>query len=126
MPAYYAFSPALDPLTGDVKFSQTRSSWTEGQPLVEKVIRCLRTPKGSALRDPTYGVDAGAFENARENAPAEAEAAIRAALQRFISRGELTDLAVEVEAQGTSLVFEVRFKDPRDPAAVLGPVTGTL
>lgn len=114
----YAFCRSMNPLTGDVLFDQTRSSWKLGAPIAERVLRTLRTPLGSARRDPSYGVDWAQVDNARTGVSAIAVQAIRTALAEFVARGEVTDLDVQVETQdrnggGVLLVMQLSFRDAR-------------
>lgn len=113
----YALSRQMDPLTGDAVFDVSRRSWALGAPLAERVLRCLRVPKGQAQRDPSYGVDWSAVDNARVNAAATARQAIVTALQRFVDRGELVELRVETDslpaAGARAFLLKVSFRDPR-------------
>lgn len=114
----YAFCRSMNPLTGDVLFDQTRSSWKLGAPIAERVLRTLRTPLGSARRDPGYGVDWSQVDNARTNVASIATQAIRNALAEYVSRGELSDLDVQTETQdrnggGVLLALQVSFRDAR-------------
>lgn len=112
----YAFSRQMEPETGDAVFDESRRSWALGAPLAERVLRCLRTSKGSALRDPSYGLDWSAMDNARTNAGVAAQQAIKNALQRFVDRGALTQLVVETDvittSDGKAFLFKVSFRDP--------------
>lgn len=112
----YAFSRQMNPDTGDAVFDDSRRSWALGAPLAERVLRCLRTQKGLALRDPSYGIDWSAMDNARTNAGVAAQQAIKNALQRFVDRGALTQLVVETDVVNTSdgkaFLFKVSFRDP--------------
>lgn len=112
----YAFTRQMEPDTGDAVFDEARRSWALGSPLAERVLRCLRTQKGAAQRDPTYGLDQSALENARPNAAVAAQQAIRNALQRFVDRGHLAQLVVETDviahAGGRAFLFRVSFRDP--------------
>jgi phage baseplate assembly protein W len=107
---YYAVTRAMTE-TGDVSFAG--ATWTRGQPLVERVRRCLRTRRGSYLPDPTFGVDTSVLQKATPNVARVWTDAVRAALERFARRGELADLSVRVEARGDRLFYEVSFVDVR-------------
>lgn len=113
----YALSRQMNPLTGDVVFDPSRRSWALGAPLGERVVRCLRVERGQALRDPSYGVDWSPAENARTNSSVAAKQAISVALKRFVDRGELVDLVVEVSttdaAGGKAFLFKLSFRDPK-------------
>jgi len=116
---YYAYTRALDPVTGEVQFDDKRATWKAGHPTGEKVLRCLRTPKGSAARDPSYGVDYGRLDNARDGAAEIARTEITQALKRYTDRGEIRDLVIQVEVDGTSVIFTISWRDPRDPTHVV-------
>ena len=113
----YAVTRKMDPMTGDVIFDDTRRSWAEGAPVMERVLRCLRTERGTAMRDPAYGVDWSPVDNARTGAAVAAKQAIRDALKRYIDAGELANLTVEVDsikaASGRALLFKLTFADVR-------------
>jgi hypothetical protein len=112
----YAFSRQMDAMTGDAVFDEDRRSWALGAPLAERVLRCLRTTKGTAGRDPSYGMDWSTVDNARTNAAVAAKQAIKNALQRFVDRGVLAQLVVETDVVNTSdgkaFLFKVSFRDP--------------
>lgn len=113
----YAFSRQMEPETGDAVFDEARRSWALGAPLAERVLRCLRVQRGQAARDPSYGVDWSALDNARANAAVAARQAITAALKRFVDRGELVDLVVETDvipaAGAKAFLFKLSFRDPK-------------
>lgn len=121
----YAVTRKMDPLTGDVVFDDTRRSWAEGAPVMERVLRCLRTERGTAMRDPSYGVDWSPVDNARTGAAVAAKQAIKDALKRYVDAGDLANLTVEVDsikaASGRALLFRLTFADVRGVTfAVLG------
>ena len=113
----YAVTRKMDPLTGDVLFDSTRRTWALGAPLMERVLRCLRTERGTALRDPSYGVDWSPVDNARANAAVAAKQAITDALKRFVDAGDLRDLRVQTDAvraaSGMAFLFKLTFRDVR-------------
>jgi len=113
----YAITRKMDPMTGDVVFDATRRSWAQGAPVMERVLRCLRTEKGTALRDPSYGVDWSPVDNARTGAAAAAKQAIQDALKRYVDAGDLAKLTIEVDsikaASGRALLFKLTFADVR-------------
>ena len=112
MPTVYAIARQLDPATGDVVL--LGSTWANGSPLTEIVVRVLRTAKGTYLPDQAFGLDLSALNKASPNAPAVLEKAIRNALAFLVRQGLLTNLQVTVERQGTALAFQVAFTDPRN------------
>lgn len=113
----YAFTRQHNPDTGDVLFDDARRSWAVGVPVLERVLACLRIEKGTAKRDPEYGIDWSLVDNARENVASLAEQAIRTGLARFEKRGALADLEVRVELEriegGAVLRPYLAFSDPR-------------
>ena len=113
----YAITRKMDPMTGDVLFDDTRRSWAEGAPVMERVLRCLRTERGTAMRDPSYGVDWSPVDNARTGAAVAAKQAITSALKRYVDAGDLANLKVEVDsikaASGRALLFKLTFADVR-------------
>jgi phage baseplate assembly protein W len=122
--AFYAYSRKLDPLTGDYPFDTNKGTWIAGHPMAERIHRCLRTPRGSAMRDPDYGLDTSQLDNARPNAESLLKNAIVRALDRYVKAGLLkTQPTVTTEKQGNLILYEVRFLDPQDqPGAVSGSV----
>jgi len=113
----YAVTRKMDPLTGDVLFDTSRRTWATGAPLMERVLRCLRTERGTAMRDPGYGVDWSPVDNARSNAGVAAQQAITEALRRFVDAGDLRDLTVQTDAikaaGGMAFLFKLTFRDVR-------------
>jgi hypothetical protein len=107
----YAISRTLDPATGDRTVIDGRQ--VDGQPLTQVVLRVLRTQKGSYLPDPEFGVDFSLVQKTTANATAMFEKSIRTALDYLIRQGALANLVVVVERQGTALVADVSFTDPR-------------
>jgi len=122
----YAYARQLNPATGDVVFDDTRSSWAEGHPAVEVAVRCLRTRKGSALRDKTYGLDLEGVDPSSEGAPAEIERRIRQALDRYVKSGLFSLESVQVEIQSEHIVAFLEIKDPRDVSGKPIPVKVVL
>lgn len=113
---YYAVARRLDAGAGDVVMAG--ATWARGQPAAEIVLRCLRTPRGRYLPDPTYGLDYAALQKGGPNAGARVDAAVRAALAPLVRRGVLKDRPeITVTVTGTSLLIDVAFVDPRAPAA---------
>lgn len=87
-----------DPTSRDVRFDASRGSWRRGSPAAELVTATLATEKGSAARDPSWGIDLARAQNARPNAAAELRASIESALSRYTATGALRDLVVTVTA----------------------------
>lgn len=121
----YAVTRKMNPATGDVVFDSTRRTWATSAPALEKVLRCLRTEKGAAQRDLTYGIDWRALDNARANAAVAARQAVTEALRRFTDAGEIVSLVAEAsalpQAGAKALLLKVSFADAR---GALFAVTG--
>lgn len=117
--AVVPYARRLDPVTGDVVFDPARSSWATGSPLAEVALRLLRTPRGSAARDPSYGVDWARLENARDDAGATAVQVIERAFDRWVRRREVRDLRVAAEVRGQALFLRVEFRDGAGAAVAL-------
>lgn len=117
---FYAFTPELDE-SGDVALDGSTYSW--GSPMVEIVKRVLRTPRGTYLPDPSFGVDYSVVDKARPDAGARFQAAILAALRPWTLRREIVDLSVAVEVTDSTLRYEISFSDPRLASDTRGRVT---
>jgi phage baseplate assembly protein W len=111
MTTYYARTRALDPATGDLRLAG--GNYVAGNPMLEVVLRVLRTPRGSYLPDPTFGVDMTVLRKASVGVAAAWRAAVIAALRRYTDRGLITDLKVTVETEGSRLYYSLEFVDPR-------------
>lgn len=130
-PTYYAATRAMDPGTGEV--SMAGATWARGAPMVEVVLRVLRTQKGSYRPDPAFGVDYTAVQKALPNAAATWRAEVLRALQFLVDRGLITGpggagqpaITVDVSARGV-LAYQVDFRDPRAPATARPLSTGRL
>ena len=109
---HYAYTPAVDPKTGQV--TAWGSELRPGSPAAEIVLLTLRTPKGSYLPDPTEGVDLDLIQNATSNVAVLWKAEVERALSRYTQSGVIRDLHVTVEQNGTTLLYDVEFVDPRD------------
>lgn len=116
MPDYYAYTRALTP-AGDLAFDDARSSWAGGSPMAEVVERVLRTPRGSYLPDPRFGVDFASVQKNTPNAGARFRDAILAALKYLTDARLIVSLTVETEARGAQLLYRITFTDPRQPGA---------
>lgn len=109
-----AIARKIDPTTGDRTMDRTRRTWARAaSPELAVVQNVLRTPKGSAARDPSYGVED--IDNAAPNAAAAWRQNVLVALGRWIRSGFLRDVEVTSEVQalstgGASLAYVVRFK----------------
>jgi hypothetical protein len=110
----YAYCRKLHPVTGDVVFDDSRSSWAEGHPGLEIAARCLRTPKGTAQRDMTYGIDLEGIDWSSDSVASAVEQRIRDALARFVAKRIFTIENVEVEIVDEGAIWRVEIRDPRD------------
>lgn len=108
---YYAFTRALDPGTGYIRVSG--NTWVPGSPMVEVVLRIIRTPKGTFLPDPNFGVDYSLVEKARTNSGATFRAELSRALRTLVTTNAIRDLAIQVETKGTTLLWQIDFVDVR-------------
>ena len=108
---YYAVTRALDPGTGDIVMAGP--TWARGQPATEIVLRCLRTPRGRYIPDPTYGLDYSVLQKATSDKPSKLRAAIQDALSRFAKRGVIEPPQIAVQMAGAAVQADVTFVDPR-------------
>ena len=120
----YQYARQFDAGTGDVKMNG--ATWATDRPLTAIVLRVLRTPLGTYLPDPNFGIDYSKVDKARPNAGAELQAAIRRGLE-FLTRARLlTKLVVTTPTvAGSTITFDVKFTDPKDPSTPQR-VTGKL
>jgi hypothetical protein len=109
---YYADARAMDPGTGDTRWSG--ATWATGRPMAECVLRIVRTRKGSNAADPDLGPDYDVLQKRRPDTGLAWQAQVRAALKRLTDPGLITDLSVPVEVVGEGVFFEVSFTDPND------------
>jgi phage baseplate assembly protein W len=115
---FYAHARLIDPQTGEAVFDETTGSEAEQQPIAAVIAAVMRTPLGSALHDPSFGVDYSQLETARTGSDTTAINAVRKALERWTKRGVFTleDVRVGVFENdiGAALAWEIDFIDPRD------------
>jgi hypothetical protein len=119
----YAFTRSIDPLTGDLRLDGAR--YVPGAPMAEVALRVLRTPRGSYLPDPTFGLDYAVLTKQTPAVGATLEAALRDALARYTTQGLMTDLGITVEVGRGIARFRVAFVDPRARARLVVPPVGT-
>lgn len=113
MTAYYAYTPRVDPLTGQITAWGT--DLRPGQPSAEMVALTLRTPLGSYAPDPDEGVDLSIVQSATQNVANVWKAEVERALARYVRNGVIRDLQVTVDLQSDGqLLYDVAFVDPRD------------
>lgn len=104
-----ALTRKVDPVTGDRSLLAATRTWEEpASPELALVQNVLRTPKGSAARDPSYGVEP--VDNAAPNAAAVWRQNVLAALKRWIDRGTLRDVTVEAEVVDAPTGAELRYR----------------
>lgn len=105
---------SIDPATGDRVMDRARRTWTRARsPELAVVQNVLSTTKGSAARDPEYGVVR--VDNAAPNASAVWRQNVLVALARWIRSGFLRDVDVTSEVRalptgGSALAYVIRFK----------------
>lgn len=104
----------IDATTGDRVMARARRTWARATtPELAIVQNVLRTPLGSAARDPSYGVEG--VDNATANAAARWRQNVLVALSRWIRSGVLRDVDVTSDVLplpggGAALVYTVSFK----------------
>lgn len=108
-----ALARRIDPTTGDRVMNRARRTWASASPELAVVQNVLRTPLGSAARDPRYGVQR--IDNAAPNAAALWRQNVLTALGRWIRTGFLRDVEVTSQVRslptgGAALAYVVRFK----------------
>lgn len=108
---YYAIARELNETTGDVRRLGAR--WKRGSPMLEIVKRVLRTPLGSYVPDPTYGVNMSILKHATANVGARWQAEVVRALDRWVKRGLIKNLTVIVTVERDRLLYSVSFEDVR-------------
>lgn len=120
-------SRGYDPVTGEALFTTASRTWTDAPSAELAIVQAvMRTPLGSAARDRTFGV--AETDNAAANAIAVRQQAVLVALKRWIDRGTLRNVVVDVErstsAQGDAeLRTRVTFtgRSSRTPQTVTTP-----
>jgi len=125
----YSITRARSGVAGEVQWDATRNTWKRAtSPATELVTIALRCQRGACPVDPALGVDWSSVDKLRTDAPARAEAAIRAGLARYVSSGQITDLAVRVDvfpARGL-IAFDVSFVDVQLSTQTRQRVTGEV
>lgn len=105
----------LHPRTGHIVLQGGR--WVRGVPMLEVVLRVLRTSKGDYPPDPSFGVDYGSVDKGAPNAAAALKLAIEEALAPYTRTRQIQMLSVDVQRAGDRLVYDVAFVDPRAEAS---------
>lgn len=111
---YSMVSDAMDAGTGDTLQDDSGQRVKRGSPTVERVIRCLRTPRGQCPLDPAFGVDMSFVDKAYPDLAARWRAAVFEALRHLVEEGLISDLAVSVDSVGSQLLYNVTFVDVRE------------
>jgi hypothetical protein len=123
---YYAACRKLDPGKGDYVFAGT--TWAQGSPMVEIVVRGLRTPRGRYLPDPTWGVDLSNVNKLLPTAAASLRAAILQFLQPYQKQNLIRNVTVATSQGNGFMTYEVDFFDVRAEtyaSRILGqPISG--
>lgn len=109
------------PVTGDLLFDASRRSWEAAQsPLGEALLMALRTQKGTAARDMSYGIDLSKVDNQRENAAVMLRNAILDCLQRFVANGRLKrPVTVTTTVFGEAVLPKISFEDAQGNSGVI-------
>lgn len=104
-----AYTPALDGLTGEMRFDVSTNTWEAGDPDAEALLHCVRTELGTYLPDPTFGFNYALIQKREPNS----EAIIRGELLRCTARvvriRGLTDVVARVEFQGKLVVMALEY-----------------
>jgi phage baseplate assembly protein W len=109
---HYAVARELDPATGDLRMHGV--AWKRGAPLTEIVLRVLRTPRGSFLPKPTFGVDYSLVQKLTPASRSLWRAGVEAALRYLVDSGRMRDLQVIVDPPaGGRMLYAVDFVDVR-------------
>lgn len=112
----YAIAESISAATGEVQWDATRNTWRLAEsPATERVVIALRTQLGSCPTMPDLGVDWASVSKLSTDAPARADAAVRAGLRRYVDTGAITDLTVRVDVfpARNRMEYDVSFFDPR-------------
>lgn len=110
----YAYTREIDPNTGDVRMNGAVHKIADS-PMVEVVMRVLRTPRGTYLPDPSFGLDYSLARYIKPNTKSDWRAEVVRALTFLIDAKRIQELSVEVEIVGRQLRYQVSFLDPRMP-----------
>ena len=116
----YAIAESISAATGEVQWDATRNTWREAvSPATELVVIALRTQLGACPTMPDLGVDWNGVNKLSTDAPARADAAVRAGLKRYVDSGAIADLQVRVDVfpARNRIEFVVSFVDTRLPSS---------
>jgi len=108
----YAYCRRLDAQTGAVLMDGT--TWAASPaPMLDVVLRVLRTPLGKYLPDKTFGVDYNLLQKITPTTGAAWRAEIIRATKRYVDLGLISPPVITLDVTSSSLVYEVAFHDIR-------------
>lgn len=107
----YAYTRAVDPLTGDYVFEH--DEYVPAVPLVAVAINVLRTPKGQCLTDPELGVDYDGVGSMDSGFEPRMVQALTAGFARYVASGLMTDFRAAAQRILRTALVDVAFVDPR-------------
>ena len=107
------YTRAIDAQTGQLLFDTIQHTWPASPaPMRDVVVRVLRTPRGSCLASPSFGLDYSKLDKASPQLAATFEAAALAALAYLTSAGLITDVRTLASVERSTLRYTVTFRDP--------------
>lgn len=108
----YAYCRTLDPKTGDVVMNGAR--WAPSAvPMLDVVLRILRTPLGKYLPNKNFGVDYSVVQKVLPTTGNAWRAEVLRALKPYVDQNLISPPKVTVDTDGSQMVFEVAFVDVR-------------
>lgn len=116
----YAIAESISAATGEVQWDAKRNTWLLAEsPATELVVIALRTQLGACPVMPDLGVDWNSVNKLATDAPARADAAVRAGLKRYVDSGAIADLKLRVDVfpARNRIEFDVSFIDTRLPSS---------
>jgi hypothetical protein len=108
--SYYAATQTLNAGTGEIEHAG--SVRKRGEPMLEVVKRVMRTPLGSYLPDPTFGIRMPPDKSV-PGAAATFRESIYEAFRFYTQQGLMTELSAMIETDGMKLLYQIEFRDPR-------------
>ena len=108
----YAYSRQMDTKSGDVAMNGAR--WAASPtPMLEVVLRVLRTPLRKYIPNNTFGVDYSILQKVLPTTAAAWRAEILRALKPYVDLNLISPPKVTVDTDGSQMVYEVAFVDIR-------------
>lgn len=108
----YAYCRKLDPKTGDVVMNG--ATWqASSTPMLEVVLRVVRTPLGKCLANAKFGVNYDLLQKVLPTTAASWRAEILRALRPYVDLNLISPPKVTVDTDGSQMVYEVTFVDIR-------------